>query len=68
MVPRKNNITIPSLEKNDHRRSLVQDDQTDQDHRGDQTDLKSIPLLGAPVRPPADQQRAAFPHIRPGDK
>ena len=41
---------------------------TDQDHRGDQTDLKSIPLLGAPVRPPADQQRAAFPHIRPGDK
>ena len=42
--------------------------QTDQDHWGDQTDLKSIPLLGAPVRPPADQQRAAFPHIRPGDK
>ena len=23
MVPWKNNITIPSLEKNDHRRSLV---------------------------------------------
>ena len=42
--------------------------QTDQDHWGDQTDLKSIPLLSAPVRPPADQQRAAFPHIRPGDK